>query len=356
MSSMTGETIKVSIFGQSHGEGIGVVVDGFPSGEEIDLAALSLFLQRRAPGGSLSTKRKETDAPRFLSGLVDGRTCGAPLCAVIENADTRSGDYDALRFIPRPSHADYPASVRYGGHQDVRGGGHFSGRLTAPLCVAGGIALQMLARRGVFVGAHAQEVGGARDALFDPVHLTREALHTPATRAVPTLDEAAGGEMARRIRQAAEEGDSVGGIIECAAVGLPAGIGDPMFGGLENRLSAAVFGIPAIRGIEFGAGFGAAQMRGSEHNDPYCVTDGEVRAMTNHSGGIIGGISSGMPIVLRVAVKPTPSIAREQQSVDLRTMAPTPLTITGRHDPCIVLRAVPCVEAAVALVLLDALS
>lgn len=356
MSSIIGEKLKVSIFGQSHGEAIGVVIDGLPAGEAVDLAQLQTFLERRAPGRSrLATQRREADVPRVLSGLAEGRTCGAPLCAVLENGDTRSQDYNALRDVPRPSHADYSAHMRYGGFQDARGGGHFSGRLTAPLCVAGGIALQLLARRGVFIGAHAEAVGQARDRRFDPVRVTREELSLPASREIPTLDENVGAAIKREILAAAAEGDSIGGVIECAAIGMPAGVGDPIFGGLENRLSAALFGIPAIRGVEFGSGFAAAAMRGSAHNDAYIVENGVVRTESNHHGGILGGISTGMPIVFRVAVKPTPSIALEQKTVDLRAMRETVLQIKGRHDPCIALRAVPCIEAAAALVLLDSL-
>ena len=356
MSSIMGEKLKVSIFGQSHGEAIGVVIDGLPAGEAVDLDQLQLFLERRAPGRNrLATQRREADVPRVLSGLAEGRTCGAPLCAVLNNGDTRSQDYGALHDMPRPSHADYSAHVRYGGFQDARGGGHFSGRLTAPLCVAGGIALQLLARRGIFVGAHTEAVGQARDRRFDPVRVTREELGLPASREIPTLDENTGAAMEREILSAAEAGDSIGGVIECAAIGMPAGVGDPMFGGLENRLSAALFGIPGIRGVEFGSGFAAAAMRGSAHNDAFTVENGTVRTESNHHGGILGGISTGMPIVFRVAMKPTPSIAAEQKTVDLRVMRETVLQIKGRHDPCIALRAVPCVEAAAALVLLDSL-
>lgn len=356
MSSMLGERLRVSIFGQSHGEAIGVVVDGLPAGEAIHREELQAFLARRAPGrNQLSTPRREGDVPRFVSGVVDGVTCGAPLCAIIQNGDTRSGDYDQLRRLVRPSHADYPAQVRWGGHQDVRGGGHFSGRLTAPLCVAGGIALQILARRGIFIGAHAQAIGGVRDAQYSAVDLTREELHRPLSHGIPVLNPAVVEPMKEEIDAARMDLDSVGGIIECAAIGLPPGLGDPIFGGMENRLSAALFGIPAIRGVEFGVGFAAGAMRGSQHNDPYCLREGEIRTRTNHHGGVLGGITTGMPLIFRVAVKPTASIPRPQQTVDIATMELATLEITGRHDPCITLRAVPCVEAAAALVLLDAI-
>jgi chorismate synthase len=286
---------------------------------------------------------------------VDGHTCGAPLAAVIENTDTRSGDYAALRDVPRPGHADYPAQVKYGGWQDVAGGGHFSGRLTAPLCIAGGICLQLLRRRGVDIAAHIASVGDIEDEPFDPMGPDAGVLTALRERAFPVLDEARGAVMGECIRACAAEGDSVGGVVECVAIGLPAGIGGPLFGGLESRLSAALFAIPAVKGVEFGAGFGAARLRGSENNDPYAVRGGAVVTGSNHAGGILGGISTGMPLVLRAAFKPTPSIARPQRSVRLSTMEETELTVTGRHDPCIVPRAVPVVEAVTAIVLLDAL-
>jgi len=355
MSSEFGNRLRVSIFGQSHGSAVGVVIDGLPAGEAIDLEELQRFLERRAPGrNALSTPRRETDEPRFLSGLENGLTCGAPLCAVLENRDQHSSDYDALRDVPRPGHADYTAWVKWGGRADMRGGGHFSGRLTAPLCVAGGIAKQILARRGVFVGAHLASVGPEDDAAFPP-EPDAALFAAMAAKPFPVLDDAAGERMRAVIADAAREGDSVGGVIECAAVGLPAGIGEPMFGGMESRLAAVLFGIPAVKGVEFGAGFSAARLRGSQNNDPFCLRDGQVRTSSNHAGGILGGITNGMPLTLRAAVKPTPSIAKPQQSVSLSRMEPAELTVTGRHDPCIAHRAVPVVEAAVAAVLLDLL-
>lgn len=351
MSSVFGRKLKISIFGQSHAEAIGVVIDGFPAGFAVDREALRGFMARRAPGNSdFSTPRKEADEVEFLSGLVGDVTCGAPICAVIRNTNTRSGDYRELFDQPRPSHADYPADVRYGGAQDVRGGGHFSGRLTAALCVAGGLCRQYLADKGIAIGAHIAAIGGVKDAPFDPVGVT--AADFP-DGTFPVLNSEAGEAMRAVIEAARGEGDSVGGIIECAAVGLPAGIGDPMFDGLENRLSAAVFGIPAVRGIEFGNGFEAATLRGSENNDCYYEDGGVVRTRTNRHGGVLGGISTGMPLVFRAAIKPTPSIAKEQQTLNRRSGQVEPLVIRGRHDPCIVPRAVPCVEAACAIVLCD---
>ena len=355
MSSDFGNALRVSVFGQSHGRAVGVVVDGLPAGEEIDLEALQRFLDRRRPGdGPLSTARKETDIPEFLSGLEEGRTCGAPLCAVIRNADQRSRDYGELADKPRPGHADYTAWAKWGGRADMRGGGHFSGRLTAPLCVAGGIAKQILARRGVFVGAHLAAAAGVPDRPF-PLYPTAALFEELAARPFPVLDEKAGERMRAAILAAKNDLDSVGGVVECAAVGLPAGLGDPMFGGVENRLAAALFGVPAVKGLEFGEGFRAAGLRGSENNDAFAVEDGTVRTKTNRAGGILGGITTGMPIVLRAAFKPTPSIGREQETVSLSRMESAELTIRGRHDPCVAHRAVPVVEAVTAAVLLDML-
>ena len=358
MSSITGKRIKTSIFGESHGSAIGVVVDGLPAGERIDVEVLQRFLNRRAPGRmAFTTLRKENDVPEFLSGILNGITTGAPLCAIIRNENTRSGDYDQFLSVPRPSHADYGAYLRYSGHNDIRGGGHFSGRLTAPLCIAGGIALQILSRRGITVGAHIASIGPVKDLRFDSVYIKANELSGISNKPVPVIDDNAGDEMIRIIEAARIDLDSIGGTIECAAIGYPPGIGTPIFDGLENRLASMIFGIPAVRGIEFGTGFSSADMRGSEHNDEYTISEstGAIRTKTNHHGGIIGGISTGMPIILSVAIKPTPSIGIEQNSVNISEMIDTTLKINGRHDPCIVPRAVPCVEAAVGLTLLDML-
>lgn len=355
MSSSFGERFRFTIFGQSHGAAIGVTIEGLPAGQTIDLDRLQSFLARRAPGNSpTATSRKEADEIKILSGLVNGRTCGAPLTAVIENTNSRSGDYSELRDCPRPGHADYTAQMKFGGFQDVAGGGHFSGRLTAPLCIAGGICLQLLEQRGVCVAAHIESIASVRDRRFDPVGVSREELQRLQSGGFPVLNVDVEKEMTQAILTAKQEGDSLGGVIECAAVGLPAGWGDPMFGGIENRIAQIVFGIPAIRGIEFGTGFAAAEMRGSEHNDAF-VMDGEnVRTGTNHHGGVLGGITSGMPLIFRAAVKPTPSIARAQRSVSLSAGEARTLEVRGRHDPCIVPRAVPVIEAAAACALYDA--
>lgn len=351
MSSVfSGGALRLSIFGQSHAPAIGMTLDGLPAGFAPDMAALARFLARRAPGSSpLSTPRKEADAPEFLSGLSDGRTCGAPLTAIIRNTNTRSQDYDALRTVPRPGHADLTAQLKYAGHQDSSGGGHFSGRLTAPLCIAGGICLQILAALGIDVAARIVSIADVCDETPFPAFDALRALE------FPVADPAAGARMREAILRAREAGDSVGGVIECVVTGAPAGLGEPMFGGMENRLAQLLFAIPAVKGVEFGAGFAAAHLRGSENNDPFAVKDGGIITTTNHAGGILGGITTGMPIVLRAAFKPTPSIAMPQQSVDLSTMQPVELRVQGRHDPCIVPRAVPCVEAAAAIAVLDAL-
>ncbi|MDY4966733.1 MAG: chorismate synthase [Dysosmobacter sp.] len=348
MSSSYGENLRVHIFGESHGPAVGVTVEGIPAGEAVDLAELRRFLDRRAPGrNAWSTPRKEADVPEFLSGLREGKTCGTPLTAILKSANTRSGDYDALRDVPRPGHADYTAWVKYGESRDSRGGGHFSGRLTAPLCVAGGICLQLLAREGITIISRVAAIGGVRD--------EGELTASTAEKAFPTVSDSAGEAMRSAIAAARAEGDSLGGVIECAVLGLPAGLGDPMFDGMENRIAAAVFGVPAVKGIEFGAGFTAAGLRGSENNDAFSVENGRIITESNHCGGILGGITDGMPLTFRAAVKPTPSIARPQQSVDLNTGEIVPLTVTGRHDPCIVPRAVPCLEAAAAIAVYDAL-
>lgn len=347
MSSSFNGNIKFTIFGQSHSPAIGVTVEGLPAGFEPDMSELARFMQRRAPGrNEFSTPRSEADVPEFISGLFDGRLCGTPLTAIIKNTNTRSGDYSELKYKPRPGHADFTAGERYNNAQDYTGGGHFSGRLTAPLCIVGGLCLQLLRAEGISVVTRIAELGGVAD---------KGEICSTADKPFPVVNDECGEKMKAAILSAKEKGDSVGGVIECAVSGCPAGIGDPMFGGMENRISSLVFGIPAVKGIEFGAGFDAAKMLGSENNDPFAVENGNIITKTNNCGGILGGITTGMPIVFRAAVKPTPSIAREQDTVDLRTMENTKLTVHGRHDPCIVPRAVPCIEAAAAIAVYDAL-
>ena len=351
MSSQFGTALKIQIFGQSHAPAIGVSIDGFPVGFTPDMDALNAFLARRAPGqGAYATARKEADQPEFLSGLVEGHTCGVPITAIIRNTDVRSKDYGNIAQMPRPSHADFPAWMKYGDQADYRGGGHFSGRLTAPLCIAGGLCLQWLQQKGISIGAHILQIGAVRDASFNPLS------PAPPVSGL-TLDPTAWERMQTEIASAKADKDSVGGIVECAVTGLRAGYGEPIFGGLENRLAQILFGIPAVKGVEFGEGFGCAKLRGSENNDPYYYDEnGFVRTRTNHAGGIAGGISTGMPIVFRAAFKPTPSIAKPQETITFTGgTAPAVLEIKGRHDPCIVPRAVPVVEAAAAIAILDAI-
>ncbi len=350
MSSTFGESLRLSIFGQSHSAGIGMVLDGIPAGLPVDIQKLQKFLSRRAPGqADYATPRKEADIPEFLGGIADGYTCGAPIAAVIRNWGARSGDYDNLKDCPRPGHADYPAQIKYGGFQDTAGGGHFSGRLTAPLCVAGGLCKQWLEEMGIAVTAHILSIGGACDVSFDPLAPQVEAVG----EVFPVIDPQRGEAMRQVIAEAKSKADSVGGVIECAITGLPAGIGEPMFGGVESRIAQIVYGIPAVKGLEFGAGFGYAAGFGSEMNDGYTMDNGEIRTLSNHAGGILGGISSGMPVLFRVAMKPTPSIGIPQQSISLTQQENTELRVKGRHDPCIVPRAVPVVEAAAAIAIYD---
>ena len=354
MASRIGTHFSVTIFGQSHSAGIGCVVEGIPAGKRIDLDELQAFLARRAPSGMpWSTSRKESDVPEFLGGLVDGVTCGAPLAAVIRNADARSSDYEALRRTPRPGHADYVAEVKFGGAQDVAGGGHFSGRLTAPLCIAGGIAKQLLAEQGVFVGAHLARAACVVDAAWPLQGIGPEDVSAPGRKPFPVIDDACGAAMQDAIAAARAQGDSVGGVVECAAVGLPVGIGEPLFDGLENAVARAVFGIPAVKGVEFGRGFAAADMHGSQHNDPYRMDAGAPAFESNNAGGILGGISTGEPLIVRAAFKPTSSIFIEQHSVDLKDGRDVGLALEGRHDPCVAVRAVPVVEAACAVAVYD---
>ena len=348
MSSSYGENIKLTIFGQSHSPAIGMTLEGIPAGEKVNLEELYTFLERRAPGrNSYSTPRKEADIPEFLAGMVGDTCCGVPITAIIKNTNTRSKDYSQLKVIPRPGHADFTAEIKYNGAQDYAGGGHFSGRLTAPLCIAGGICKQLLTNEGIEIISRIVSIGTVRD--------NGELTESTAGKAFPVVDDAQGQKMIEYIDMARQQGDSVGGVIECIVTGLPAGLGDPMFDGMENRIAQIVFGIPAVKGLEFGIGFKAAELYGSENNDSFCMDGDEVKTATNNCGGILGGITNGMPLVFRTAFKPTPSISRVQKSVDLIQKKETELAITGRHDPCIVPRAVPCIEAAAAIAVYDAL-
>ncbi len=355
MSSSIGENIKITIFGQSHSPAIGVTIDGFPCGFEVDEEKLAAFMARRAPGkDEFSTKRREPDKIEFLSGISGGRTNGAPICAVIYNKDQRSHDYSELFEHPRPGHADYTARIKYGSANDPAGGGHFSGRLTAPLCIAGGICMQWLEKHGITIGAHIASVHKIEDKRFDSVKVTAEELNALKTKEFTCIDDAAAEKMKAEILEARTDCDSVGGTVECAVVGLPIGIGEPIFGGLESRIAQTVFGIPAVKGLEFGAGFESSKLFGSENNDEFYVDgQGKIRTRTNNCGGILGGISDSMPLIFEAAFKPTPSIAKTQNTVSIDKKENTTLNIAGRHDPCIVQRAVPCIEAAAAVTIAD---
>lgn len=356
MSSTFGEKVKISVFGESHGEGIGVVIDGLPSGVTIDFDRVLVQMKRRAPGrDKTATPRKESDLPRVLSGMLKNTLTGAPLCAVIENTNTRSEDYGNLLERPRPGHSDYTAHVKYGGANDVRGGGHFSGRLTAPVVFAGAVCRQILEQRGVKIAAHIQSIGAVNDRKFNPVFIEDKLISRLNSSGFALIDETKEEAMRAEVEHAGLALDSVGGVIECAVTGVEAGFGEPMFDGVEGVIAKAVFGIPAVKGVEFGAGFEAARLRGSQNNDCFCVENGRVVTKTNNCGGILGGITNGMPVIFRAAIKPTPSIAQKQSTVDLAAMQNIELEIKGRHDPCIVPRAVPVIEAAAAIALMNIL-
>jgi chorismate synthase len=349
-----GINLKLKIYGGSHDEKIGMTLSGIPTGERIDMDALRAFMKRRAPGNdAYSTQRKEPDEPVFLSGFDGNVTNGDVIEAVIYNKNQRSDDYSSLCDTPRPSHADFAAIMKYGHEVDLRGGGHFSGRLTAPMCIAGGICLQILARKGICVGAHAYSIGGIYDEPFNAAGVSKSELDALSSSHFPTLDSESGEQMRAVIEDARRDGDSVGGVIECAVIGAPMGLGEHMFCSVEGRISSVLFGIPAVKGVEFGLGFGSANIRGSQNNDAFYTDGKRIYTKTNNAGGILGGMSNGMPIIFRAAVKPTPSIAKEQDSVSISKMENVKINIGGRHDPCIVPRAVPVVEAAAAIAVMD---
>ncbi len=346
--------MSISVFGESHGPTIGVVIDNLPSGEELDLDKILEFMARRAPKkDGTSTMRNETDTPHIISGFYNGKTTGEALCAVIKNSDQHSNDYKNISGIARPGHADYTGYVRYKGANDQRGGGHFSGRLTAPLVFAGAVCGQILEKRGITTGAHIYSIGCEKDTPFNDITLNAELLKKVKSRYLPLVDETADEKMRRIISNARENLDSVGGIIECGAVEFPCGIGDPIFDGIENRIAQLIFGIPAVKGIEFGTGFSSSLLKGSENNDEFYVENDTIKTRTNNAGGILGGISNGMPVIFRAAFKPTPSIARPQNTVDFIKKENAVIEIKGRHDPCVVPRAVPCVEAVMNIALMS---
>lgn len=354
MSGMWGNKLKVSIFGESHGVGIGITIDGLPSGFEMNMNEILKEMGRRAPGKSkLSTARRETDSPEILSGYFEGKTTGTPLCAIIRNGDQHSKDYGKLKDLMRPGHADYPGNIRYNGFNDYRGGGHFSGRITAPLVFAGAICKQILESRGIFIGSHVKSIGEIEDKSFSEVELTKELLDNLKAKELPLLLSDKEDLMRETILKAKSDLDSVGGTIECTVLGMNPGVGNPFFDSVESTLAHLMFSVPAVKGIEFGKGFEMAKLRGSECNDEYYYDGDKVKTYTNNNGGITGGITNGMPILFKVGIKPTASIAKKQRTINIAEKKDAELEIHGRHDPCIVQRAVPVIEAVTAIGILD---
>ena len=354
MSGVWGNNIKVSIFGESHGNAIGINIDGLPSGFEIDMDKILLEMERRAPGkNQLSTARKEADLPEILSGFFEGKTTGTPLCAIIRNSDTRSKDYAKTKDFMRPGHADFTGYERYSGFNDYRGGGHFSGRITAPLVFAGAICKQILEEKGIFIGAHISSIKEIQDENFNSTNISKEDLLELRNKELPLINTSLEEKMKHTIMQAKYDGDSVGGTIECAVVGIKPGVGNPFFDSVESTLAHLMFSVPAVKGIEFGKGFDMTKLLGSEANDEYYYDGDLVKTKTNNNGGILGGISNGMPIVFKVAIKPTASILKEQNTIDIKNKKDVKFRIEGRHDPCIVQRAVPVIEAVTAIGILD---
>lgn len=354
MSGIWGRNLKVSIFGESHGTGIGITIDGLPSGFEIDLDKVNFEMGRRAPGKSpLSTARKEGDNVEILSGFFEGKTTGTPLCGIIRNKDNRSRDYGKLRDLMRPGHADYTGNVRYNGFNDYRGGGHFSGRITAPIVFAGAICKQILEKEGIKITSHVKSIGKVEDINFNSLEIEEEIMNNILNMELPVLDKSVEKKMREEILNAKSEGDSVGGIIECAITGIKAGVGSPFFYSIESVISHLLFSVPAVKGVEFGEGFNITKLRGSEANDSMYYDGDQVKTRTNNNGGVIGGISNGMPIIFRAGIKPTASIIKKQETINIKTKENEELVIEGRHDPCIVQRAIPVIECIAAVGILD---
>lgn len=349
MSSCFGQYLKLSLFGQSHGEAIGITLDGFPAGMTVDESRLQAEMARRAPGQSaMTTSRREADQPEILSGILNGVTTGQPICAIIRNTNTRSRDYGDGVDLVRPGHADYTGHVRYFGFEDWRGGGHFSGRLTAPIVFAGALCSQWLEQQGVKIACHIQQLGDVRDGSFMEEDPTADYGYLKQMH-LPVLTTGLDAAMEQTVLRAREAEDSVGGVLECMITGLPAGLGAPFFDSVESVLSHLLFSVPAVKGVAFGEGFGFAALRGSQANDAFRMENGRVVTVSNHAGGINGGISNGMPVIFRCVVRATPSIAQKQQTVSLRSGEDASLEIHGRHDPCILPRAVPVIEAVAAI-------
>lgn len=356
MSSTWGNNIKISVFGESHSEAIGVTIDGLEPGIELDMDKIAFEMSRRAPGkNAMSTPRNEKEIPNIISGFFNGKTTGTPLCAIITNTNTRSQDYEKTKDLMRPGHADLTGHIRYNGFNDYRGGGHFSGRLTAPMVFVGAVCKQIIAKQGIKIGAHISQIENVYDKSFDFTDISAETLETLKLKELPFLDETKEAVAKERILAAKEDLDSVGGVIECAVIGLYSGIGNPMFDSVESVLSHLLFSVPAVKGVEFGSGFSFASMRGSEANDSFYYENDTIKTKTNNNGGINGGITNGMPIIFRTAIKPTPSIAKKQETIDLSLKTNSEIEIQGRHDPCIVQRAVPVIEAVAAIAIYDLL-
>ena len=355
MGSTWGNHLKISIFGESHGNGLGVVIDGFPAGLECDMELIDREMARRAPGqSSLTTGRKEADQPVILSGMLGNKTTGAPICIMIQNTDTHSKDYENLRAVPRPSHSDYTGQVRYRGQNDIRGGGHFSGRLTAPLVFAGALCKDFLKKiHNVEIGSHLYRIGDITDQGFDLTLVSRDLLAGLQKKTIPVLNSEIEEKIKETVDLTRKELDSVGGIIECAVVGAASGIGSPIFQNVESRIASMLYSVPAVKGVEFGLGFAISEKRGSEVNDCYIKNGDTIQTRTNNNGGVSGGITTGMPIIVRAAIKPTPSISKNQMTLNLKTGKEERLQIHGRHDPCIALRAPVVIESAVAIAMMD---
>ncbi|MBM7836111.1 chorismate synthase [Clostridium sardiniense] len=356
MSGMWGNNLKISIFGESHGVGIGLTIDGLPSGFSIDIEKINYEMERRAPGrNNLSTSRKEGDKIEILSGLFEGKTTGTPLCGMIRNSDKRSKDYGKLKSLMRPGHADYTGNIRYDGFNDYRGGGHFSGRITAPLVFGGAICKQILESHGIKIVSHIKSIGTVEDEFFNPINVDNKLIEELPNMELPLINKSLDDDIRNEILSAKLEGDSVGGIIECAIVNIGAGIGNPFFDSVESTLAHLLFSVPAVKGVEFGEGFNITKLKGSEANDEFYYDGDKIKTRSNNNGGILGGITNGMPVIFRVAIKPTASILKKQNTINIDEKRNEELNIQGRHDPCIVQRAVPVIESVAAIGILELL-
>ena len=356
MSSIIGNKIKISVFGESHGKSIGVVIDGLPSGKKINLDDIILQLLRRSPGlDDISSMRQEKDIPEIQSGLFNNKTTGTPLCAIIKNEDILSQNYEKNKHLMRPGHADYTGHIHYKGFEDYRGGGHFSGRLTCPIVFAGSICRQILEQYEILIASHISSIGNIQDENFNPTHIANSLINKLSQEKFPVINKLIKDEMKEKILEVKNDNNSIGGTIECAITGVPAGIGEPIFDGIESKIASFIFGIPGVKGLEFGSGFQSSLMMGSENNDEFIFENNTIKTSTNNHGGILGGISSGMPILFKIAIKPTPSIPKPQNTINIKNNKQESLLIHGRHDPCIVPRVAPVVESISAIAILDLL-